>query len=137
MAMFITSCSTPRMYYWGSTKNGVSMYEHLAYKSYDKQTPESLCELIVLYEDLTTNPGGTRNTIPPGICAEYGYMLLQQHTLDSFEKYATKKQKEVFDTDDFSSLFQEKGLQMLEKEIELYPESEKFITPLLNRVKNN
>lgn len=133
----MSSCSTPLLYYWGGVKNGVSKYEELAYRSYDRQTPESLCELIVLYEDMTSNPGGTRNTIPPGICAEYGYILLQEQTLNSFEKYATRKQKKIFDTEDYSSLFQEKGILMLQKEIELYPESEKFITPLLNRIKSN
>lgn len=135
--IFLSSCSTPLLYYWGGVKNGVSKYEELAYRSYDRQTPESLCELIVLYEDMTSNPGGTRNTIPPGICAEYGYILLQEQTLNSFEKYATRKQKKIFDTEDYSSLFQEKGILMLQKEIELYPESEKFITPLLNRIKSN
>lgn len=135
--IFLSSCSTPQLYYWGGVKNGISKYEELAYRSYDRQTPESLCELIVLYEDMTSNPGGTRNTIPPGICAEYGYILLQEQTLSSFEKYATRKQKKIFDTEDYSSLFLEKGILMLQKEIDLYPESEKFITPLLNRIKSN
>lgn len=135
--VFMTSCTTTQMYYWGSTFNGVSKYEHLAYKNYDRQTPESICELVVLYEELTSSPGGTRGTIPPGICAEYGYILLQEHTLESFEKYATKKQRSVFATNDLSTLFHEKGIEMLQKEIELYPESEKFITPLLNKAKTN
>lgn len=133
----LTSCSTPKMYYWGGTKNEISKYEELAYRSYDRQTPESICDLVILYEDMTSNFGGTRNTIPPGICAEYGFILLQEHTLDSFEKYASKKQKKVFKTNDYATLFTEKGIMMLQKEIELYPESEKFITPILNRMKGN
>lgn len=133
--MFLTSCVTTRMYYWGKETNGVSRYEQLTYKHYDQQTPESICELVVLYEDMVNNPGGSRNTIPPGICAEYGFLLLQPNTLESFEKYATPKQRKAFDTTDYATLFNEKGIQMLEKEIELYPESVTFISPILQRVK--
>ena len=133
--MFLSSCATSRMYYWGNETNGVSRYEKLAYKHYDQQTPESICELVVLYEDMVSNPGGLRNTIPPGICAEYGFLLLQPNTLESFENYATPKQRKTFDTTDYATLFNEKGIQMLEKEMELYPESVTFISPILNRVK--
>ena len=134
-AMFLSSCVTTRMYYWGKETNGVSRYEQLAYKHYDQQTPESICELVVLYEDMINNPGGSRNTIPPGICAEYGFLLLQPNTLESFEKYATQKQRKAFDTTDYATLFNDKGIQMLEKEMELYPESVTFISPILKRVK--
>ena len=134
-AMFLSSCVTTRMYYWGKETNGVSRYEQLAYKHYDQQTPESICELVVLYEDMINNPGGLRNTIPPGICAEYGFLLLQPNTLESFEKYATQKQRKAFDTTDYATLFNDKGIQMLEKEMELYPESVTFISPILKRVK--
>jgi hypothetical protein len=85
---------------------------------------------------MVNNPGGSRNVVPPGIYAEYGYLLLQQRTLESFEGYATKRQRNLFNTDDYASLFQEKGIMMLEKEIELYPESETFILPIIKRVKN-
>lgn len=134
-AMFLSSCATSRMYYWGKETNGVSRYEQLAYKHYDQQTPESICELVVLYEDMVNNPGGSRNTIPPGICAEYGFLLLQPNTLESFEKYATQKQRKAFDTTDYATLFNDRGIQMLEKEMELYPESVTFISPILKRVK--
>ena len=133
--MFLSSCVTTRMYYWGKETNGVSRYEQLAYEHYDQQTPESICELVVLYEDMINNPGGSRNTIPPGICAEYGFLLLQPNTLESFEKYATQKQRKAFDTTDYATLFNDKGIQMLEKEMELYPESVTFISPILKRVK--
>lgn len=135
-ALLLSSCSTPKLYYWGSTSYDVSKYEQLTYSNYDKQTPESICELVALYEDMVNNPGGSRNVVPPGIYAEYGYLLLQQRTLESFEGYATKRQRNLFNTDDFASLFQEKGIMMLEKEIELYPESETFILPIIKRVKN-
>lgn len=137
LMLLLSSCvTTTSMYYWGNVSDGVSKYEKLTYKNYDQHTPESICDLVVLYEDMVNNPGGMRNTIPPGICAEYGFLLLQEHTLDSFEKYATNKQRRVFNTDDYTTLFAEKGLEMLQKEIELYPESETFIAPFIQRLKS-
>ncbi len=136
--LLLTSCATTsKLYYWGSTLDGVSKYEQLAYKHYNQQTPESICELIALYEDMTNNPGGTRNVAPPGIYAEYGFLLLQTSTLDAFENHATRKHRNLFDTNDYAKMFQEKGIKMLQKEIELYPESEKFILPILTRIKDN
>lgn len=134
IALFLTSCASSNLYYWGGGYE-VSRYEELAYRSYSKHTPESICALVVLYEDMTSNVGGIRNTVPPGICAEYGFLLLQERTLESFETYATSTQRKVFDSDDYGTLFSEKGIKMLEKEIELYPESTKFIEPMIKRAK--
>ena len=52
------------LYYWGGTQNKTTTYEDLAYKNYDKQTPESICKLICMYEDIVSNPGGSR-MMPP------------------------------------------------------------------------
>lgn len=134
--MVLTSCGTPSaLYYWGGTTNGTTTYEHLAYKSYDKQTPESICELVVAYEDMVMHPTGTRQMPPPGICAEYGYLLLQPGTAEAFAKVATGAQKKVFAGSDYNMLFQQRGEEMMKKEIELYPESAKFIAPLIKRFK--
>ncbi|MBQ8222733.1 MAG: DUF4810 domain-containing protein [Bacteroidales bacterium] len=134
-AFLLSSCATTsELYYWGNKVDGVSKYEKLTYKNYDRQTPESICDLVELYEDMVSNPGGTRNTIPPGICAEYGFLLLQERTLDSFEKYAKPRQKRIFNTDDYATLFEEKGIEMLRKEVELYPESETFIGPIIKQL---
>lgn len=133
-----SSCAAPKLYYWGSSSsNDESKYEKLTYQNYDKQTPESICDLVCLYEDMVKNPGGTRNVVPPGIYAEYGYLLLQQNTADAFEKYATKKQRKTFTNSDYSNFFPEYGVLMMQKEIELYPESAIFITPLLKRLTDN
>ena len=131
----LTSCGlTSSLYYWGGTQNGATTYENLAYKNYDKQTPESICKLICMYEDIVTYPGGSRNMPPPGICAEYGYMLLIPENAEIFAKYATSMQKRTFASGDYASFFPEKGKEMLQKEIELYPESAKFIAPLIERL---
>ena len=135
--ILLASCAAPRMYYWGSSPNsdnGTSKYEQLAYKNYDVQTPESICDLVCLYEDMVSNPGGTRGVIPPGICAEYGFLLLQESTAATFEKYATKRQKRMFGKTEYADFFAERGMAMMQKEMELYPESQKFIAPLLKRL---
>ena len=129
----LASCGSS-LYYWGGDYSGATTYEQLAYKNYDKQTPESICKLICMYEDVVTNPGGTRKVPPPGICAEYGYMLLVPENAEIFAKHATSTQKRTFNTTEYSTMFPEKGKQLMLKEIELYPESAKFIGPLIERL---
>ena len=131
----LTSCGiTSSLYYWGGVQSGATTYENLAYRNYDKQTPESLCKLICMYEDVVSNPGGTRRMPPPGICAEYGYMLLIPENASIFAEHATSMQKRTFSSSDYASFFPEKGRQLLQKEVEVYPESAKFIAPLIERL---
>lgn len=131
----LASCGlTSSLYYWGGVQNGATTYENLAYKNYDKQTPESLCKLICMYEDIVSNPGGIRKMPPPGICAEYGYMLLIPENANIFSEHATSMQKRTFSSTDYAAFFPERGKEMMQKEIELYPESAKFIAPLIERL---
>lgn len=133
--LLLASCESS-LYYWGGTEGrGTTRYENLAYNNYDKQSPESLCELVCLYEDMVSNPGGTRGVVPPGIYAEYGFLLLQPATTEAFIGHATARQRRMFKSGDFGALFAQRGVEMLEKEMELYPESVKFIKPLLERIK--
>ena len=135
VSFVLTSCGMPTsLYYWGGVQNGATPYENLAYQNYDKQTPESICKLICMYEDMVTYPGGTRRVPPPGICAEYGYMLLIPENAVIFAEHATAMQRRSFASTDYAAFFAEKGKEMLQKEIELYPESAKFITPLIERL---
>lgn len=131
----LCSCSTTQLYNWGGTYNGTTSYEQRIYAFYDRQSPESVCALVCQYADMVANPGGVRNVVPPGIYAEYGYLLIQPETAEAFEKHATDKQKRVFSFTTYSTSFYELGLAMLQKEIELYPESQKFIGPLVERLK--
>lgn len=134
-AVLLSSCGiTNSLYYWGGQASGTTAYENLAYNSYDKQTPKSLCELICVYEKMVSNPGGTRQVPPPGICAEYGYMLLNPETAETFMNNATVSQKRLFEGTDYSLIFRERGEEMLKKEIEYYPESAKFIEPLIKKL---
>lgn len=135
--VLLSSCSSSRLYYWGSSPmldKGTTRYEELAYRSYDKQSPESICALLCLYDDLVKNPGGSRGVVPPGICAEYGYLLLLPTTAEAFEKHATSRQKKHFSSSNYTTEFPKLGEEMLKKEMELYPESKKFIEPILKRL---
>ena len=135
-AALLCSCGTPTttLYYWGGYSDGATAYEHLAYKSYDKQSPQSICGLVAVYENMVSHPGGSRQVPPPGICAEYGYLLLQPETATTFLENASSSQKSLFGSTDYSVLFRERGQEMLEKEIEYYPESAKFIEPLIKKL---
>lgn len=135
LLVLTASCAPSRLYYWGSYGEGTTLYEKLAYQQYDKQTPEAVCALVCLYEDMVTNPGGARKVVPPGIYAEYGFLLLQPTTAEYFAMNASKKQRRMFASSDYGAFFSERGEEMLAKEMELYPESVKFIEPLLKRVK--
>ena len=135
--VLLSSCTTPRLYYWGSSPSrdgGTTRYEQLTYDYYATQTPESICNLVCLYEDMIQHPGGSRGVVPPGIYAEYGYLLLQPATAQAFAEHATKSQRKRFESSDFATDFPERGKAMMQKEMELYPESAKFIAPLLERL---
>jgi hypothetical protein len=133
--MALSSCGiTNTLYYWGGDRNNTTVYELLTYKDYKSQTPQAICGLIYTYEDMIKNPGGLRQLPPPGICAEYGYLILLPETASTFTEYATKKQKSVFESSDYAAIFAERGKEMLNKEIEYYPESSQFILPLIKKL---
>ena len=54
-------------------------------------------------------PTGTRACVPPGVGADYGWILVQKG-------------------------FVPEGLEMLRNEIKFYPESEKFISQIIGRI---
>lgn len=137
LSLLLGSCTTKTyLYNWGSYRSskGASDYEVTMYDYYHTQSPQSVCALLCQYEYMVKHPGGTRGVIPPGICAEYGYLLLQAETAATFLSHATKKQKETYGPmGDYGPLFREKGMEMLQREMELYPESSVFIEPLIQK----
>ncbi|MCF0176236.1 MAG: DUF4810 domain-containing protein [Bacteroidales bacterium] len=136
--VLLSSCGGPTaLYNWGGGgMSSTSAYEQLTYKNFSKQTPQSLCELVVMYEGLVNKPGGSRNVPPPGVCAEYGYLLLAPETVAAFTEHATTAQRGTFSSTDYASYFREHGLELMQKEMDLYPESISFIRPLLERFSN-
>lgn len=98
----LTSCATTTsLYNWNN-------YVDSSYQYYKKQTPESTERLMKTYEAMIKKPNGSRKTIAPGICAEYGYFLIQNGKKDE-------------------------GVTMLKKEKELYPESTQFMDRLIKQ----
>jgi hypothetical protein len=101
--LFMGCATQETLYTWNN-------YEVTSY-NYLKNTDEkSTQELIETYKKIIKKQQGKRGIVPPGIYADYGFLLLQ-----------TDKKEE--------------GMAMLQKEVELYPESRVFIERILNMVK--
>lgn len=83
--------------------------EDAAYNYTKRGTDELLAIAMEQYEKVITKQKGIRKVVPPGSNAEYGYILYK----------AGKK---------------EEGLALLRAEIEIYPESEKFISRIINQL---
>ncbi len=99
--VLISSCTVQKpLYSWGK-------YETTSYNYLKNADEKSTQELIENYKKIIEKQTGSRNVPPPGIYADYGYILLQSGRT-------------------------EEGKTMLKKEIELYPESKIFIDRILN-----
>lgn len=134
LLLALSSCGPAKihLYSWGGRTYDTSKYEEYAYRHYKSQSPEALCSLLVTYESMINTPGGERMVPPPGICAEYGYMLLNPDAIKVFTETATDKQKAAIVRIDYV----EYGVELLEREIKYYPESKKFIEPIIKRIKH-
>jgi hypothetical protein len=97
---FLSSCTAQKpLYSWAK-------YESTSYNYLKNSDEKSTQALIDNYQKIIENQTGTRNVTPPGIYADYGYILLQ-----------VGKTAE--------------GKALLIKEAELYPESKIFIDRIL------
>ena len=93
----MASCSSPKtLYSWYDS-------EDASYKYTKRGTEKTLEEAMEQYQKVIMKQKGLRKTVPPGVNAEYGYLLYK----------AGKK---------------EEGLALLKAEMKLYPESETFIS---------
>lgn len=102
VSLLLSSCGiSSNLYAWQDYDNSIHTYTK-------EHTPQSEERIIKTYQTLINTPGGTRQAIQPGICAEYGFLLL---------KMGKKEQ----------------GLELLKKEIKLYPESSVFITRIIKQ----
>ncbi len=96
----LASCTTQKsLYSWGN-------YESASYNYLKNSNEKSTQELIEAYQKIIKKQKGTRGVVPPGIYADYGFLLLQINKT-------------------------EEGKAMLMKEITLYPESKVFIDRIL------
>jgi hypothetical protein len=98
--ILLISCSSPKsLYSWGK-------YEAASYNYLRKNDEKATQVLIGSYDLIIKKQKGTRATVPPGVFADYGFVLLQENKIAD-------------------------GKAMLEKEIALYPESKLFIEKIL------
>ncbi|WP_372775599.1 DUF4810 domain-containing protein [Mangrovibacterium sp.] len=102
IAFAAISCTVQQpLYNWKGYDDAVYAYT----KTADEQSVE---HLIKIYDKLIEKPGGTRQAPPPGVCADYGYILLKKGET-------------------------EKGKELLVRETILYPESKQFIDRIIKR----
>lgn len=98
--ILLTACSVQKpLYTWGNYTN--TSYNYL--KNSDEKSTE---DLIKSFKVIIEKQKGSRGIVPPGIYADYGFILLQNNKI-------------------------EEGKAMLLKEIALYPESKVFIDRIL------
>lgn len=97
---FLSSCTIQKpLYTYGK-------YESASYNYLKNSDEKSTQELLAAYKSIIQKQDGSRGVVPPGIYADYGFMLLQAN-----------KTKE--------------GKEMLLKEVALYPESKVFVDRIL------
>lgn len=105
-SIVLVSCETtqkvPALYSWHN-------YENTTYQYSKRQTDELRDKVLAEYKVLVENQKGVRGVVPPGLYAEYGYLLC---------KVGEK----------------EKGLEALKEEIKLYPESEQYISRIIKQL---
>lgn len=132
----LMSCSAPKtLYYWGKTDmNGVSSYDKNLYDSYKRETPKALCELICTLDDMVCHPIGTRQVPPPGICAEYGYLLYQEEAMTTFDQNATNTQKKQMTQSPYGSDYKQGAIKLFQMEMANYPVSVKFLKDFVERL---
>ncbi|MCI5982941.1 MAG: DUF4810 domain-containing protein [Marinilabiliaceae bacterium] len=107
MSLAFTSCKPKQvylpLYIWHD-------YNDASYAYSKVPSEETLAALMKVYEDMMNDQEGSlRQVPPPGMLAEYGYMLCK----------AGQK---------------EKGLELLKKEIKVYPESEVFVSRIIKQL---
>jgi hypothetical protein len=84
-------------------------YQEDSYKYLKNADDKSLKQLTETYEKMIKKQNASRAAVPPGVYADYGYLLI--------------KAGKVKD-----------GKAMLQKEVELYPESKVFVSQIIKRL---
>ena len=83
-------------------------YQDDAYRYMKKGDSASMANLMKSYEQIIRRQNGLRRTVPPGIYADYGWLLIKSGRTQD-------------------------GIAMLRKEMELYPESAVLMQRMLKR----
>ena len=102
----------PLVFILGSCSKGLYSWHdyEIATYAYTKKSQEKDVEnLLESYQKIIEKQKGSREVPPPGICADYGFLLLQNNKTEEGEK-------------------------LLKREMKLYPESKVFVSRILKMV---
>ena len=105
LPLFFASCATnyKTLYNWDA-------YSSQTYKYIKGGEEEDTEKLFEVYQKVIDGQEGTiRETIPPGVCADYGYLLIKAGKI-------------------------QEGKELLLKEKELYPESARFVDSVIRKI---
>ena len=109
IALIAASCATKKelpLYNWGT-------YSQDYYKYLKQNTPETQEKLIATLNTVIEEQSKTtRQLPPPGVCADLGFLLVQQGKIDE-------------------------GVALMEREKEYYPKSAQLVNSLIKRIKEN
>lgn len=103
LAVVISSCESQKhLYSWYDS-------EQATYRYVKERTDESLEKAMAQYKKVIEKQNGDRKVVPPGVNAEYGFIL-------------------------YKAGMKEQGLVLLNAEIQAYPESERFISQIIKQL---
>ena len=104
LALAMGSCATaPKtLYTWHD-------YADTTYEYSKRPTDELKVKVLEEYKMMVEKQNGVRGVVPPGMFAEYGYMLYKLGKTDE-------------------------GMKYMRQEIDLYPESEKYISRIIKQL---
>ncbi len=99
----LASCQTQQsLYSWYDSEDATYMYTK-------RGTEKTLAQAMAQYDKVIAKQKGIRKTVPPGVNAEYGFLL-----------YKSGKKEE--------------GLALFRAEIKAYPESETFVSRIIKQL---
>ncbi|MDR1225414.1 MAG: DUF4810 domain-containing protein [Prevotellaceae bacterium] len=78
--LLLSSCAPTTLYNWGN-------YQAATYDYVKTGTDKDAATLSKTYQYIIDNPIGKRGVVPPGIYADYGYLLFKQGKTEEALKY--------------------------------------------------
>ena len=105
LPLMALSCVTQKtLYNW-------SGYQEASYQYMKSNTEQDLEKLLEKYQFLIDNQKTGRQTVPPGMYADYGFLLVRQGKV-------------------------EEGVKLMKMEVALYPESAVFVGRIIKRIED-
>jgi hypothetical protein len=83
VTVFMSGCATPTKYYWGNYEQ--SLYNHYKHPGDIEKFQSELSKTIARAEK--------KKRVPPGLYAEYGYVLLREGKNDEAIRYFKKERQ--------------------------------------------